>query len=99
MNADVTLAGTNGYVIAEDENGDTLTVSELSGSADSTTINFLSTGISVTVVSTAAAIDAVQGDVATDDKGIYTVVFDVAAIEDDAYVELGSATRLSLIHI
>ena len=92
LNADVTLSS-NGHVIAEDENGDTLTVSELSGSADSTTINFLSTGISVKTLSTSATVDAVQSDLATDDMGIFTVKFEVTAIEDDAFIELGSATR------
>ena len=92
LNADVTVSS-NGYVDADDQNGDALTISELTGSADSTNIEFLSTGISVTVVSTDVTIDAVQSDVATDDKGIYKVVFEVEAIEDAAYIELGTATR------
>ena len=78
---------------AEDENGDALTDSTISGSADSTTIEFLSSGIAVTTVSTDADSDEVVSTTATDDIGIFTIIFDVEAIEDDAYIELGTATR------
>lgn len=92
FNGDVTL-DISGHVDAEDQNGDALTVSELSGSANSTNVKFLSSGVSVTTVSTTHSVDTKVSDVATDDQGIFEIVFDVTAIEDTAFVELGSATR------
>lgn len=92
LNSDVTLSS-NGHVDADDENGDALTISELSGSADSSTIDFLSSGITVSTTGKTATTDTKVSDVATDDEGNFTITFDVKAIEDDAFIELGSATR------
>lgn len=100
-NGDKLSAGFAGQVIAsdedgvdaEDQNGDALTNSELSGSANSTDIEFLSSGVTVTTVSTSVT-DKPNTDASTaDDEAIFEIVFDVKAIEDTAYVELGSATR------
>lgn len=93
LNGDATLS-INGHVAADDSNGDALTASELSGSADSTNIEFLSSGITVTTTGTpTATTDTKVSDVATDDQGKFVITFDVKAIEDDAFIELGSATR------
>ncbi len=93
LNGDVTLSS-NGHITADDENGDALTVSELSGSADSSNIEFLSTGISVETFSTNNPTQSfgVESS-ATDNTGLFEITYDVTAIEDAAYIELGSATR------
>lgn len=78
---------------ADDTNGDTISSTDLTGSADSSGIEFLSSGVSVTRTSQSAKVDTMVSDVSTDDRGIFTIEFDVKAIEDDAFVELGSATR------
>lgn len=92
LNSDVTL-DSNGSVDAEDSNGDALTISELSGSANSTDIQFLSSGVTVTLVS-ADETGVPNTDATTaDDEGEYVMTFDVTAVEDTAYVELGAVTR------
>jgi hypothetical protein len=87
----VSLTAVTDDIDAEDENGDTVT--DLKGSADSTDIEFLSTGISVEVIDVDATTDTKVSDEATDDQGKFVVEFEVTAIQDAAYLELGSATR------
>ncbi len=85
-----TTTDSNGHIVADDENGDALTNDELSGTADSTDIEFLSTGISVKTVSVNAVVENQGTDSLTDDKGVFTIVFDVTAIEDTAFIETGT---------
>ena len=80
-------------VDAEDENGDAIGTDDISGSADSTGIEFLAAGISVETDTTDAEVDTKVSDVATDDEGRFEVVFVVKAVDEAAYIELGSATR------
>ena len=86
------IASNEDGVDAEDSNGDSLTNSELSGAADSSNIEFLSTGISVTTVSTNNPSQNLNVESsATDNTGLFEITFDVTAIEDDAFIELGTA--------
>jgi len=80
-------------VDAEDQNGDTVTTADISGSADSSDIEFLASGISVETDSTDADVDTKVSDVATDDEGRFEVVFVVKAVDEAAYIELGAATQ------
>jgi hypothetical protein len=78
---------------AEDANGDVVVSGDRTGSANSTNIQMLAAGIAVKQVSQSATVDTKVSDVATDDNGVFTSTFEVTAIENDAYIELGSATR------
>ena len=75
---------------AEDEEGDSITLTHsLTGSV----ISFRNTGVMVTAGDMTQSIQTNVSDVSTDDQGLYSIIFEVEAFEDTAFVELGSATR------
>jgi peptidoglycan hydrolase-like protein with peptidoglycan-binding domain len=70
---------------AEDETGEDLTATELSGAVQGETQTFRSQGINVELVSTDA--DVVPGELAGEnDRGEFTIVFEVSAFDSDIYV-------------
>jgi peptidoglycan hydrolase-like protein with peptidoglycan-binding domain len=94
FNGDATLSS-NGHVDADDENGDSLTANELSGSATSGPIDFMSTGVMVTVTSTPSPTQITNlPDDSTDNQGEFVMEFEVTAFEDTSWVALtaGSST-------
>ncbi len=86
----VKLTASSG-ISAKDENN--VAVTNLIGSADSSGTAFMYSGIIAETVSTDQYVDEGNENTNTDDLGVFKIIFDVTAIEDDAYIELGSATR------
>ena len=81
---------------ADDENGDALTNSEFSGSANSTTVKFISSGVTVELVDNGEATEALNLDTTSgDDQGKFVVDLEITAVEDDVYIELTAASSTS----
>jgi hypothetical protein len=92
----VVLIGEQASIDAEDSNGDALTDAELSGSATSDVITFISSGVVASNFSTVEAVLVPNSNTTTeDDAGRYVVRFDVRALEDTQYVELSAAIATS----
>ena len=81
---------------ADDENGDALTNSEFSGSADSTSVKFISSGVTVELVDNGDATASLNLDTtSSDDQGKYVVDIELTAVEDDVYIALTAASSTS----
>lgn len=81
-------------ISAEDENGDSVASGDKKGSADTTNLAFQSTGVTVTTASTENDTQEVNVEsTATDNTGSFEIVYDVKAVEDDAFVKTGTAAR------
>lgn len=81
---------------ADDENGDALTNSEFGGSADSTSVKFISTGVTVEMTGDGTAVEVLNVDTtSTDDQGKFIVDLVITAVEDDAYIALTAASSTS----
>lgn len=80
-------------VNVEDINGDKVQAADLKGSAASNNIGFASTGLMLSNAKMTATEDIRTPDSTTDNRGVYSVTFDVEAFSDTAYIALNSATR------
>lgn len=86
----------SGDIDADDENGDTVT--DLTGTAESNDIAFSASGIMLSVGDSdpAATIDNNgTADVASDDRGVFVINFDVTAFDETAYIALTGASSTS----
>lgn len=71
-------------IVAEDESGEDLATSDMSGTAIGEDMAFYDTGIMVTLVSTDTSVT--EGNSANDDIGAFEIVFDVEAFDGTVYV-------------
>ncbi len=92
--ASTTISSTNADNIdAEDEAGDSLSASDISGSASGEVVTFVTEGIMVTAVS-ATSVDSALGTSGSE-QGDFTIVFDVKAFEADQYIYKGASNASS----
>ncbi|MEO8637711.1 MAG: hypothetical protein ABI430_02310, partial [Candidatus Taylorbacteria bacterium] len=84
---------------ADDENGDGVDITDLTGTAESNDISFASTGITISVgaadpscTSTSCIDNNGTSQDATDDRGVFVINFDVEAFDDPAYIALTGAS-------
>ncbi len=82
------------YMDVENEEGDQLTASEVSGTAIGEEQEFRSEGIQVTLVSTDT--DATTGTSSNDDVGLFTIKFKVKAVGETVYVSSLSTDAVSV---
>jgi len=81
---------------ADDENGDAVT--DLSGSADSTTISFGATGVMLDKGSSDTSARIFNLDTtSTDDQGKFEVIFDVTAFDEPAYIALTGTSSSAVV--
>jgi len=78
-------------VDADDENGDTVT--DLTGSAESQELTFVSTGVMLGKGDSDTSSVVLNLDTtSTDDEGKFSIFFNVTAFEDPAYIDLTATT-------
>ncbi len=81
---------------AEDQNGDSVSTADLTGTADSANISFSASGIMLsTGGSDSSSVLVNSSNVTTDDQGKFTINFDVTAFEDTAWIALSAASSTS----
>lgn len=83
------------FIEAEDETGEDLTTSELSGSINGDAQSFFENGMTIEFVSADADTTDTTADAAGGEQGEYSITFRVTAFGDDVYLPFGATIATS----